>query len=1037
MIIHNKIRIDNRINSGVFMNGKSTILIVEDEAVNREILHFMLQDQFNIIEAVNGADGLDKLRDSLEDGVAAVLLDLIMPKKDGFYFLEEYNKSEELKRIPVIVSTISGDNETETRCLQMGVWDFIRKPYNADIIRFRIKNCIERSELYILKEMRYREDYDGLTDIYKKNKFFNETKKLLEKYPEDEFVFVRLDIHKFQLINLFYGVETGDKLIRYVADFLVEDAHAGWFDTYGRIEADVFCICGRNANLKIIEEYIAHVREKLTQFGLDFEILPVFGIYLITDKNESINDMYDKANLASKKSKGNYMENYCFYEDQMSKDIVKEQVIVNNMNHALELEQFVLYLQPKYELKNNTLEGAEVLVRWQDPEKGLISPGEFIPVFEHNGFIMKLDNYVWEHTCMLLKRWMDEGKKVFPVSVNISRVSLYNPRLVDIIEEIVNRYDIPPYLLQLELTESAYTNNPIAISEAMKKLQEKGFMILMDDFGSGYSSLNVLKDISVDILKIDMKFLSDTDENDRGENILAAVVRMAKWLEMPVIAEGVEKEEQVEFLKSIGCEYVQGYYFARPMPVDEFEKLAYEELPGHISDNSTSADRNKTVLWNTAIHMENLFANTMQAVAICEFDGDKLDVTRVNDAYYHLFGYEDISYSKLKILDTVHENYRQTVLDCFCAVIENMGTAQCEFIKIAESGLGIWVDMKLKYINQVGTRHVIVATLTDITEQKRIDQELQRYRNAINFVHKDREKFLVVDDEEMNRVILRSIFEKEYDIIEACNGQDALNILKEDTDVDLILLDVMMPVMDGPAFLKVKNTIDRISSIPVIIITADHTVQQQINTLALGANDYILKPFIPETVKRRVKNVMESTRRLGAVLEKAGVMDGSISLDVRTGLYTGNDAGKIIDTQLARMKDLQAMILIDINNYEEINQKYGRIVGDRLIKTFAAQLKNNFRKSDIISRYSGKEFILFVSGAPTAECIIERCEEIVHSGVREGTAMLNCAIGVAFAIDKQEGFASLLEKADNALYIAKNRGDNQCVIYEDHQRGKK
>lgn len=173
---------------------------------------------------MNGEDGLNKLKHSLSSGIAAVLLDLVMPETDGFYFLDEYSKTDELRCIPVIVSTMSSDDETETRCLKMGVWDFIRKPYNADIIKFRIKNCIERSELYILKELKYREDFDGLTDIYKKNKFFTATRNLLVEYADDEFVFIRFDLHKFQLINRFYGVSEGDRLIRYIADFIVEDA---------------------------------------------------------------------------------------------------------------------------------------------------------------------------------------------------------------------------------------------------------------------------------------------------------------------------------------------------------------------------------------------------------------------------------------------------------------------------------------------------------------------------------------------------------------------------------------------------------------------------------------------------------------------------------------------------------------------------------------------------------------------------------------------------------------------------------------------
>lgn len=1010
------------------MNERSTILIIEMDEENRKTVKNMLQNEYDVIEAVNGREGLCKLKSSLDLGIAAVILDLVLPETDGMYFLEEYNRFEELKSVPVIVTIARYDVEEQIKCMKMNVWYFIRKPYNEEIIRFRIKNCIERNEIRLLKELKYRENFDGLTGIYLKNKFFAETSKLLEGNPDEEFVFVRMDINKFQLINQFYGIEEGDKLIRYIADMIMEDAKKGVYDTYGRIEADVFCLCGRFRGIDAIENYIKHVYEHIMGYGLDFEILPVFGVYLIRDHSEPVNSMYDKSNLATKQCKGNYMQNYCIYEEQMSKDIVREQRIVNNMRNALETEQFELYLQPKYEIKDNKLKGAEVLVRWKDPEKGIISPAEFIPVFEHNGFIMKLDYYVWEHTCMLLKKWMDSGKKVFPVSVNISRVSLYNPRIVELIVGLIHKYDIPPYLLQLELTESAYTNNPVAISEAMERLQENGFKILMDDFGSGYSSLNVLKDITVDILKIDMRFLADNGAKERGKNILASVIRMAKWLKMPVIAEGVETAAQVDFLKSIGCEYVQGYYFARPMPVKDYEKLAYEELPVHVCDNDTVVDKEQ----GTTLPTDTIFSNMIQAVAICEYDGELVDITRVNNAYYDLFGYEDMSHADVRFMDTVDDSNKERVLDTFKQVSESKGMGECEFVRKFERGKALWVNMQLKYINTVGTRTVIYVTMIDITEQKRADLELRKYRMAIDVTQKDRKTLMVVADEEVNRAVLRRIFEENYNIIEASNGKEALEKLKDNSDVDLILLDIVMSVIDGENFMRVKNTMEDISSIPVIIITEDDTTKWQVDILSMGASDYIVKPFVPETVIRRVTNVLESTRNLGEYLQRVGVDSPGVVKDELTGLYTGKEAGRIVENLMSVSKKLQAMILINISNYNEIIRDYGRIAGDKLLKTFAARLTDNFRKSDIIARYSGNEFMVFVSGMPTADLIVERCKGLTSQTVEECEAELDCSIGVALVSDKKEKFASILEKADNALYIARNRGKNQCVIYEEY-----
>lgn len=553
---------------------ENVVLVVDDEKINRKLLTKMLESDYQIETAKEGEEALTKMQDAPQK-YAAVILDLIMPGMDGFTFLENYGKDDKLQYIPVIVSTGDEDQENETRSLELGAWDFIRKPYNKKVIHFRLRNAIERSQTQIMRRLQYVEEFDSLTGLYRRDHFLKVTREMLDRYPDESYAMIRLDIAKFNLINSFYGIERGDHFLREVADLIRKYFSEKEHVTYGRMRADVFAVCMSYENESELSDLSQQFRDDIREIIPEFDMIPVFGFYLVKDLHMEVNDMYDNAKLATKICKGNYMQNYAFYRDEMSRDIIHEQKIVNMTRPALEQEKFVLYLQPKYDIQVGKFAGAEVLVRWKETEDGLISPGEFIPIFERNGFIMKLDYYVWEHSCKLLRSWLDKGYKPMPISVNVSRVSVYNPKLVEMITELVDSYDIPPELFQLELTESAYTSNPYMIREAMKNLQEKGFTILMDDFGSGYSSLNVLKDIAVDVLKIDMKFMSDTEIPGRGENILASVVNMAKVLDMPVIAEGVEKESQVRFLKNIGCEYVQGFYYAKPMPSDEYERLAF------------------------------------------------------------------------------------------------------------------------------------------------------------------------------------------------------------------------------------------------------------------------------------------------------------------------------------------------------------------------------------------------------------------------------------------------------------------------------
>lgn len=849
------------------MTRKHTILVVDDARHNRTALREILNDNYIVLEAENGQNALAVLEEKYQ-AVTVIILDLIMPDMSGLELLEIFHRDARYQNIPVIAMLRDINDEIECKCLEYGVWDFMRKPYDPTIVRFRVKNVIERSQARVDDELKYRAEHDVLTGILNKSKFFYNTRNMLNIFSMEDFVFIRIDIEKFQLINSFFGMDEGDNLLKYMADYLQNVEKEYRYITYGRIEADIFAVCFSYKNEKEITDFVKKFTNQMEKYPLDFDIMPSFGVYLVKNRDLSINEMYDKANLASKNCKGNYIQNYFFYTKKMSEEIIKEQRIINNMKNALKNEEFVLYLQPKYELQRNSIAGAEVLVRWITADGRMISPGEFIPVFERNGFILKLDQYVWEKTCQLLAGWRDEGRKIFPVSVNISRVSLYNPKIVDVICGLTEKYNIPPEWLQLELTESAYTGNPKAIKEMMEQLQKKGFSILMDDFGSGYSSLNILKDIAVDVLKIDMKFLDGSGDDGRSENILASVVRMAKWLNMPVVAEGAERKEQVSFLHSIGCEYVQGFYFARPMPVKEYEKLLYEQP--YFKDDETRRTSNDTnAIWTANMQMEMIFSNMMQAAAIYEYSDGNIEVVRVNDAYFDMFGYHDTDRVHKEIEGSIDHVDRERFMDTFAQVVENQSTAEYEVKRFLESGREIWIKLRLKYINRVGERHIIFGCIDDITVQREMDNELANYRLALMEEEVNEKTMLVVDDMEINRASLESIFETDYRILQAGDGEEALRILEEQNyKVDMILLDLMMPGMNGQTFMQERKNDPRILNIPVVIITADDTTEQQVLTMELGASDYIVKPFIPEIVTRRVQNVWDSTRRKKEVLQE-------------------------------------------------------------------------------------------------------------------------------------------------------------------------
>lgn len=416
----------------------------------------------------------------------------------------------------------------------------------------------------------YLATYDELTGIYNKQAFYTKTKEMLLDNPDKNFDLLRINIERFKVLNDLFGESTGDKLLRYIGKFLKEINLP--LCVSGRLYADNFVVCyeaGKGDSRRMINT----LQMVADSFAINNRTILSFGLYRIDDKTLPVSVMCDRANMALWKAKGNFKNPYCEYDEKMRQQVLKEQKIINAMEMAIQNKEFTLYLQPKYDIEQGTIIGAEALVRWISQENGFISPGDFIPVFENNGFVYEVDKFIWEESCRYLRKWLDEGREVHPISVNVSRIDLYDPKLVKHLVDLREKYQLPSQYLELEITESAYTEDPEQIITITRQLREAGFVILMDDFGTGYSSLNMLKDIQIDVLKLDMGFLKSSDYSAKGGNILTAILKMAESLKMQTIAEGVETKEQVEFLKGIGCKYVQGFYYSKPLPVGEFEKL--------------------------------------------------------------------------------------------------------------------------------------------------------------------------------------------------------------------------------------------------------------------------------------------------------------------------------------------------------------------------------------------------------------------------------------------------------------------------------
>jgi len=478
-------------------------------------------------------------------------------------------------------------------------------------------------------------EYDNLTGLYNRTGFCKRADNLLimdeQGVKAGKYALVCFDVLRFKAINDLFGDLAGNRLLKHIAE--VASRIFGKNDLIGRPNADHYLVLTTITG-KELEEKIEQLLNEIAEFDLPFEITCNVGIYIANEPGIKVDSMIDRAVLAQASIKGSYTKRYNYYTEQLRNEMLGEQEITGIMATALAEKHFVVYYQPQYNHSTGMLLGAEALVRWKHPEKGLISPGVFIPIFEKTGFITKLDLYVFEQNCSFIRNCMDRGYAVVPISTNFSRHDIYQPDFVESLEKIRLKYDIPSKYLCVEITESAVIGNVNHVNEVIEKLHQYGYVVEMDDFGSGYSSLNVLKDIELDVIKLDMLFLEDQKENNRGGTIVSAVVRMAKWLDVPVIAEGVETLEQADFLRSIGCDYIQGYLYSRPLPQKDYEALiGKSEIGATVPQMKLIDTLNACDFWDPKSLETLIFSNYVGGAAIFEYRNGEVEILRVNKKY--------------------------------------------------------------------------------------------------------------------------------------------------------------------------------------------------------------------------------------------------------------------------------------------------------------------------------------------------------------------------------------------------------------------
>ena len=423
--------------------------------------------------------------------------------------------------------------------------------------------------------------YDRLTGALTKNKLFWILKNSYKPTPGLQQALIVSNIRNFGLFNTIFGREASDSILQRCKILLEQKLKKN--ERLARSFADRFYMILYYRDEKELVERLELMAKDLHIHNEDitgtYPMHYSFGVFKVPKQyKKEYPEMFDLADMALKRGTANGSKNIYFYDQLIQKSIEKEMMIESRMEEALIKKEFLMYLQPKYDTITEQIVGAEALVRWQTPEE-LLFPDSFVPIFERNGFISKLDMYMLEQVCLLQRRRLNDNKRVVPISVNQSRLLLYNPSYVDTLIDLVDRYEIPHYLIELEITETVVFEDKMVAIKTFKQLLDRGFKISMDDFGSGYSSLNMLKDIDVSAIKIDRAFLENFMNSDRGRKVMFSVLGLIRELNLMSVAEGVETKEQLDFLKDAGCHWVQGFYFSKPVPVLDFlKKLDIEAL---------------------------------------------------------------------------------------------------------------------------------------------------------------------------------------------------------------------------------------------------------------------------------------------------------------------------------------------------------------------------------------------------------------------------------------------------------------------------
>ncbi|MCI2058293.1 MAG: EAL domain-containing protein [Oscillibacter sp.] len=827
---------------------KHKLLIVDGDAERRSRLADFFHREYAVVQAYDGQMALELLH--AQGGFSAVLLRCRLFEVSGFDVLIQMNLTRFARAVPVIAM---GAAEDELKALSMGATAFIREPEEPLLLRSRLHNLLE--------VLHAENSTDPLTGVYSRQKFLTEAARLIRSDRRHPYVLIYTNIERFRVMNNLYGQVMGDRVLCALSDRL---SHCCVGGAVCRVGNDHFAVCCPRDSADT-GELQALARRITEQLRLRFALRISYGIYEIEDPDMPVQQMCDRAQMALSRLKESDAASCAFYHEELRRGLLEEQEITDEMESALAGGQFHIYLQPIYSLSTEAPVCAEALVRWIHPQKGVIPPGRFIPIFERNGFITKLDAFVRERVFEYLRDFKKHGFPELPISVNVSRVDLYDPALCDTVAALADRYGVDRSMFRIEITESAYMDNPAQLLDTVKRFNAAGFSVLMDDFGSGYSSLSMLVNIPVSTLKIDMEFVRDVGLSERSNSMMTSVIRMAKWLEMTVIAEGVEDRVQLDYLRSVGCDRVQGYYYSKPLPIEEFHGLISDFSRDQTEEPRQTFDTVRLEkLWKDIMDPADPLSVMLGAVGLYKLSaGGQVDLLAVNNEYYQVMRTtpDRLFREANNALGWSRKESQIRLREAFQRAGETKKRQDLISERYISSDHYVKIFISILYFGHKDDRELYLMWGKDFQELEEIRpaERPPAVQPSPEPPRVEGRQILIVEDNQVNRLMLKKMLSGSYGVLEASNGAAALKLLSSRSDIAAILLDIIMPVMDGFEFLEHKRRDDRLRGIPTLVLSQAETRSSELRALSLGASGFVRKPYEPAILRRRLEELIAHT----------------------------------------------------------------------------------------------------------------------------------------------------------------------------------